>query len=147
MARLIQCAYELPPSCANPLRAETIRLGLILLFCCGLRRGELLRIKLGDLDRNQSIIQITLTKFHKSRLVPLSPNVATELNHYLDRRHRLKLPMTPDSFLLWTGRRIPEVYAAQSLLAAWYQLCACVKILDAHAHPPANTRFAAQLCR
>jgi integrase/recombinase XerD len=136
MALLIQCAHQLPPSCTNPLRAETIRLGLMLLFCCGLRRGELLRIKLGDLDRGQSLIRIVLTKFHKSRLVPLAPSVANELDDYVQRRHRLKLPMSPESFLLWSGRRFPEVYAAQSLLAAWHQLCASTKVLDARGHPP-----------
>jgi integrase/recombinase XerD len=136
MARLIQCARQLPPSRTNPLRAETIRLGLILLFCCGLRRGELLRIKLGDVDRNQNLIRIVLTKFHKSRLVPLAPSVAGELDDYLQRRHRSKLPMTPDSFLLWSGRCFPEVYAAQSLRAAWHQLCATAEVLDAWGHPP-----------
>jgi integrase/recombinase XerD len=136
MARLIQCAGQLPPSRTNPLRAETIRLGLILLFCCGLRRGELLRIKLGDLDRDQSLIRIVLTKFHKSRLVPLAPSVASELDAYLQRRYRLKLPMTPDSFLLWSGRRFPEVYAAPSLMAAWHQLCVSAKVLGASGHPP-----------
>jgi integrase len=85
MARLIQCAGQLPPSRTNPLRAETIRVGLILLFCCGLRRGELLRIKLGDLDRDQSLIRVVLTKFHKSRLVPLAPSVVSELDAYLQR--------------------------------------------------------------
>ncbi len=136
MARLIQCAGQLPPSRTNPLRAETIRLGLILLFCCGLRRGELLRIKLGDLDRDQSLIRIVLTKFHKSRLVPLAPSVASELDAYLQRRYRLNLPMTPDSFLLWSGRRFPEVYAAPSLMAAWHQLCVSAKVLGASGHPP-----------
>jgi integrase len=136
MARLIQCAGQLPPSRTNPLRAETIRLGLILLFCCGLRRGELLRIKLGDLDRDQSLIRIVLTKFHKSRLVPLAPSVASELDAYLQRRYQLKLPMTPDSFLLWSGRRFPEVYAAPSLMAAWHQLCVSAKVLGASGHPP-----------
>jgi integrase/recombinase XerD len=108
----------------------------MLLFCCGLRRGELLRIKLGDLDRGQSLIRIVLTKFHKSRLVPLAPSVANELDDYLQRRHRLKLPMGPESFLLWSGRRFPEVYAAQSLLAVWHQLCPSTKVLDARGHPP-----------
>ena len=136
MARLIQCARQLPPSRTNPLRAETIRLGLILLFCCGLRRGELLRIKLGDVDRNQNLIRIVLTKFHKSRLVPLAPSVAGELDDYLQRRHRSKLPMTPDSFLLWSGRCFPEVYAAQSLRTAWHQLCATAEVLRAWGHPP-----------
>jgi site-specific recombinase XerD len=136
MALIIQCARQLAPTFTNPLRAETISLGLMLLFCCGLRRGELLRVKLGDLDKDQSLIHIVLTKFHKSRLVPLTPSVASELNRYLDRRHRLKLPMTPQSFLLWSGRRFPEVYAAQSLRAAWQQLCVSAKVLDVNGHPP-----------
>jgi len=136
MALIIQSARQLPPSSTNPLRVETITLGLILLFCCGLRRGELLRVKLGDLDKNQSLIHIVLTKFHKSRLVPLHPTVADKLERYLQRRHRLKLPMTPDSFLLWSGRRFPEVYAAQSLLPVWHQLCVSANVLDARGHPP-----------
>jgi site-specific recombinase XerD len=136
MALVIQCARQLAPSHTNPLRAETISLGLMLLFCCGLRRGELLRVKLGDLDKDQSLIRIVLTKFHKSRLVPLAPSVASELNCYLQRRHRLKLPMTPQSFLLWSGRRSPEVYAAESFRAAWHQLCVSAKVLDANGHPP-----------
>jgi integrase/recombinase XerD len=131
MALIIQCARQLAPAHTNPLRAETIRLGLMLLFCCGLRRGELLRVKLADLDKDQSLIRIVFTKFHKSRLVPLAPSVASELNHYLYQRHRLKLPMTPQSFLLWSGRRFPEVYAAQSLRAAWQQLCVSAKVLYA----------------
>ena len=103
----------------------------MLLFCCGLRRGEVLRVKLGDLDKDQNLIRIVLTKFHKSRLVPLAPSVASELNCYLQRRHRLKLPMTPQSFLLWSGRRFPEVYAAESFRATWHQLCVSAKVLYA----------------
>jgi integrase/recombinase XerD len=136
MALIIQCSRQLAPAHSNPLRAETIRLGLMLLFCCGLRRGELLRVKLGDLDKDQNLIRIVLTKFHKSRLVPLAPSVASELSRYLYQRHRLKLPMTPQSFLLWSGRRFPEVYAAQSLRAAWQQLCVSATVLDANGHPP-----------
>jgi integrase/recombinase XerD len=136
MSLIIQSARQLPPSPTNPLRAETIASGLMLLFCCGLRRGELVRLKLGDIDRNQRLIRIAFTKFHKSRLVPLDPTVADELEHYLQRRHRMKLPMAPDSFLLWSARRSPEVYAGTSLLTVWRQLCFTVKVLDAHGRPP-----------
>jgi integrase/recombinase XerD len=62
MARILQAARQLPPSSSNPLRAETIALDLLLLFCCGLRRGELLRLKLSDLDRNQRLLSIVETK-------------------------------------------------------------------------------------
>jgi integrase/recombinase XerD len=136
MALIIQSVRQLPPSSTNPLRAEVIALGLMLLFCCGLRRGELLRVKLGDLDKSQNLIRIVLTKFHKSRLVPLHPTVAEELERYLQLRHRLKLPTTPESFLLWSGRRVPEVYAAETLLEIWHQLCVSVKVLGSSGNPP-----------
>ena len=136
MALILQAAQQLPPSRTNPLRAETIELGLLLLYCCGLRRGELLRLKLSDIDRNQCLLSIVETKFHKSRLVPLDPTVVRYLEHYLQQRGRRKLPMTPDSFLLWSGRHSPEVYAANSLLSLWWRLCVTVKVLDAHGHPP-----------
>ena len=136
MARILQAAWQLPPSRTNPLRAETIALGLLLLFCCGLRRGELLRLKLGDLDRNQRLLSIVETKFHKSRLVPLDPTVAGHLEHYLRERRKRKLPMTSNAFLLWSGNHSPEVYAAYSLLSLWRRLCVSVKVLDAQGHPP-----------
>jgi integrase/recombinase XerD len=136
MALILQAARQLPPSRTNPLRAETIELGLLLLYCCGLRRGELLRLKLSDIDRNQCLLSIVETKFHKSRLVPLDPTVVGYLEHYLQQRGRRKLPMTPDSFLLWSGRHSPQVYAANSLVSLWRRLCVTVKVLDAHGHPP-----------
>jgi integrase len=136
MARILQVARQLPPSATNPLRAETIALGLLLLFCCGLRRGELLRLKLGDLDRNQRLLRIRDTKFHKSRLVPLDPTVASHLEHYLQERGRRKLPMAPDAFLLWSGRRCPEVFAANSLLSLWQRLRMTAQVLDERGHPP-----------
>jgi integrase len=34
----------------HPLRSRTIHLALLLLYCCGLRRGELLKLRLGDID-------------------------------------------------------------------------------------------------
>jgi integrase len=99
-------------------------------------RGELLRLKLGDLDRNQGLLSIVETKFHKSRLVPLDPTVTGRLEHYLQERGRRKLPMTSDAFLLWSGNHSPEVYAAYSLLSLWRRLCVSVKVLDAQGHPP-----------
>jgi integrase/recombinase XerD len=137
MARILQAARQLPPSATNPLRAETIALGLLLLFCCGLRRGELLRLKLGGFDRNQRLLRIVETKFHKSRLVPLDATVADQVERYLQARGRSKLPMSPDAFLLWSGRRrCPQVYDAKGLLSMWRQLCVSVQVLDAEGHPP-----------
>lgn len=103
MARVLEVAQRLPASTDNPLRAETFRLGLILLFCCGLRRNELLRLTLDHIDLEQSLIHIENTKFHKSRLVPLSPTVANEVAKYLRQRQQRKVSMNPKAFLLANG--------------------------------------------
>src|ERR1041385_5932588 len=105
-------------------------MGLLLLFCCGLRRGELLRLTLGDLDQQQGLLQIRLTKFHKCRMVPLPPTVQAELKAYLQRRQRKKLPMEAESFLMWNDRRSPQVYGASALLSVWQRLCVSAQVLN-----------------
>src|SRR5262249_26061692 len=76
VGQLLAIAAALPASSRNPLRAATVRLALILLFCCGLRRGELLRLRVRDFDRREDLLRIEATKFHKSRLAPLPRTVA-----------------------------------------------------------------------
>jgi len=136
MGRVLAVARQLPPSTDNPLRAETIHIGLILLFCCGLRCGELLRLTLADLQAEQTVLYVRLTKFRKSRLVPLSPSATSELRRYLKKRSQKKLPMTGEAFLMWCRQRSPEVYAGVTLGHLWHQLCASAKVLDMQGHPP-----------
>jgi len=136
MARVLAAAQQLAPTAENPLRAETVRIGLILLFCCGLRRGELLRLTLGNIDIEQTVLSIRQTKFHKSRLVPLSPTAADELKRYLTKRRQKGLPTAPETFLMWSQRRSPEAYGPGSLLSLWHQLCVSARVLNAQGHPP-----------
>jgi len=136
MGRVLEVAGRLAPTPTNPLRAQTIRLGLLLLFCCGLRRGELLRLRLGDLEGEQTVLRIRLTKFYKSRLVPLSPTVTVELKEYLQTRRQKKLPMAPEAFLMWSGHWSSEVYGGTNLALIWHQLCASAQVLKAQGHPP-----------
>ena len=136
MARVLMAAAQLPPTAENPLRAQTVRIGLILLFCCGLRRGELLRLRLDDVDTERATLSIRLTKFHKSRLVPLSPWVMEELQGYLKTRRQKNLPTAPNSFLMWSQRRTPEVYCPGRLLSLWHQLCVSAEVLCTGGHPP-----------
>ena len=37
---------------------------------------------------------------------------------------------------MWSGRRSPEVYAAESLGFLWQQLCVTAGVLNAKGHPP-----------
>jgi integrase/recombinase XerD len=136
MGRVLALVRQLPPSAANPLRAETWHIGLLLLFCCGLRRGELMRLTLSDVQQEQSLLHIRLSKFRKSRWVPLSRSVTIELRQYLHRRRQEKLPMAPEAFLMWSPRRSPEVYADNNLVSLWHRLCISTRVVDAQGHPP-----------
>ena len=136
MGRVLAVVRQLPPSPQNPLRAETFCIGIILLFCCGLRRGELFRLKLGDIQEEQTVLSIRLTKFHKSRLVPLSPSVTAELRQYLKARKQKKLPMASEAFLMWSRHRSPEVYSAEAFGLLWHRLCVSAGVLNAKGHPP-----------
>jgi len=86
VGRLLVVASLLPATSASPLRAPALRLAIVLLYTCGLRVGELLRLKLGDLEEAGIVLRIRESKFRKSRLVPLSPSTAKEVQEYLRRR-------------------------------------------------------------
>lgn len=138
MARVLATATRLPPSSSNPLRAETARLAFILLFCCGLRRGELLRMKVAHIDQTQNLLRVEGTKFHKSRLVPMSDSVSHVLRDYLDLRRQKRLPSDAESFLIWSrGRPAPHaVYTATTLRQIWQHLCLSVGVVDERGRPP-----------
>ena len=85
VARMLACAAALPPSANSPLRAEVLRLAIVLLYTAGLRRGEVLRLTLADVDGEAGVVRVRESKFHKSRLVPLSASAHGELRRYLRR--------------------------------------------------------------
>jgi integrase/recombinase XerD len=86
IARMLGIASELPKTTRSPLRAPALRLAVVLLYTCGLRIGELLRLTLGDLEERETVLRIRESKFHKSRLVPLSSSATHELQDYLRKR-------------------------------------------------------------
>jgi site-specific recombinase XerD len=138
MARVLATTAALPASYQNPIRRQTIRLALILLFCCGLRRGELLRLRLRHFDPQSNVLSIEATKFHKSRLVPLSDSVAKEVHDYLTLRRRQRRGLEPDAFLLWSNSVLAcdNTYSAPALAGNWQQLCLSANVLDERGRPP-----------
>jgi len=138
MAHVLATAARLPPSHQNPIRAQTIRLALILLFCCGLRRGELLRLRIRDCDPHENVLRIEGTKFHKSRLVPLSDSVAEEVQRYLALRRRRRHSSKGDAFLIWSNNRLAseKIYSASALADNWHLLCLATGVLDQRGRPP-----------
>lgn len=92
VGRLLQATAALTPTAGSPLRPAVLRLGLVLLYTAGLRRGELLRLCLGDLDLVEHTLWVRTSKFHKSRLLPLSSDAFGELERYLEVRRAASLP-------------------------------------------------------
>ena len=58
------------------------------LYSCGLRRAELIDLKIGSIDFNKQELKV-LGKRNKERLVPFGEDLADCLNDYLDQREKL----------------------------------------------------------
>lgn len=89
IGQLLRVAASLRPRSDTPLCSQVFRLAIVLLYTAGLRRGELVRLVLSDYDAVENTILIRASKFHKSRLVALSPDAIRELDLYLHARRRL----------------------------------------------------------
>jgi integrase len=88
IANMLAVASALSPTPASPLRPPVMRISVVLLYTSGLRLGELLRLRLDDVDIPAGVLRIRESKFHKSRWVPLSSSALTELRNYLKLRDR-----------------------------------------------------------
>jgi len=86
VARLLRVTREMRFHGAVPLRPAMMRLAVVLLYTAGLRRGELVRLRLDDIDLTHGTAMIRDTKFYKSRLVPLSRDAQRDLRAYLKQR-------------------------------------------------------------
>jgi integrase/recombinase XerD len=106
IARLLSAADNLPARSGSPLRSQSYRLVIVLLYTVGLRRGEVVRLRLSDYDPNEQTLLIRASKFHRSRLVALSTDAASEMETFLTARRQL--PHNQGSPLLvssWRGLR------------------------------------------
>ena len=102
VAQLLVWVSQLSPGSRSPVRASVMRLAVVLLYTAGLRRGELVRLTLGDVDAQAGVLRIRESKFHKSRWVPLSVSAQAELQRYLAARRLAGLDERPTAPLLCT---------------------------------------------
>ena len=82
--RMLIAADHTPFTEQNPARKYQIPVMFQILFNCGLRTSELLKLRMCDVDLGGNVFTILDTKFHKNRLVPFSDTVAEALNQYLE---------------------------------------------------------------
>ena len=78
-----------PAACAGrvPIEQSVFRTLLLLLYGAGLRIGEALALRLGDVDLYNACLRVCDTKFFKSRLVPLGTDLTGVLTAYLVKRN------------------------------------------------------------
>ena len=110
VAKLLRAASGLKQVPYSPLRPELIRLAIVLLFTTGIRRGELLRLTLGDYNRQDATLLIRNTKFYKSRLLALNSDIVEELERYLRARVQRRLPVSSNTALMWNAFKGGRAY-------------------------------------
>lgn len=80
-----------------------------LLYGCGMRRGEILRLTLADVDLDRRVLTIHESKGGQSRILPIMHAAAVALRDYLAiRRSLLRGPDQGAVFLTATGKRLDE---------------------------------------
>ncbi len=109
ISALLTAARELPPR--DGLRPQTYATLFGLLACTGLRLREALRLTRSDVDWKRGLLTIRVTKFRKSRLVPLHPTAIQALRDYARRRDRHYPDAKTEAFFL-TIRGTQPSYAA-----------------------------------
>lgn len=115
ISALLRASTGLKATPDAPLRPEVFRLAIVLLYTTGMRRGELLHMTIGDYDHHDGTLIIRATKFHKSRLVPLSHDGIRVLKDYLRARRLHRLPVSLETPLIWNNRTGGKGYTAGGL--------------------------------
>ena len=93
-----------------------VRVLLSLGYGCGLRAGELMRLKVKDIDRAQNIIRIEQSKGRKDRHVMLSPEMLGLLREWWKARPtRWDAGVPPEERLLFPGRKPGKPMTARQL--------------------------------
>ena len=131
---LLQQTARLPSPAQSPLCPQVYRLAVVLLYTAGLRRGELLRLCVGDYDPCRHTLLVRVSKFRKSRLVALSGSAWRELDSYL--QHRQCFPWTASSPLLAHGPQADQAYSGSRFSKAFRQLCRQASVLTDSGRPP-----------
>lgn len=80
---------------------------LSLIYACGLRRGELLNLRIEDIDSKRGLLRINKGKGNKDRLVPISAKMVALLREY----YRYEKPKE----YLFEGEKQGEKYSEGSI--------------------------------
>jgi integrase/recombinase XerD len=110
IANLISQADKLPRSTSTSKMYLIFPILLRLLYGCGLRVSEALKLYIGDLDLKRGVITIRESKNDNNRLVPMSRSLNSCIKDYLDRVHPIQ---NDDDFVFQTSKK--EQYSTRTV--------------------------------
>jgi integrase len=139
VASLLNATATLEPTFRSPLRREVFRLGLVLLYTAGLRRRELVRLKIGDYDPAERTLLIRVSKFYKSRVVALSSDASREIGAYLAIRRRRCYGTSAEAPLLvnwWAASPVGRAYSGPGFAMGLRELLRIAKLRTSEGRLP-----------
>jgi site-specific recombinase XerD len=84
VGQLLDAVDQLTPTARSPLRHLIMPEVFRLLYGCGFRLGEVLHLRVADVDLNRGILTVRQGKFGKDRLVPPTLALVVRLQRYAD---------------------------------------------------------------
>lgn len=80
--KLLDAVDRMPPDPRAPMRHWIMPEIFRLLYCCGMRVGEVLQLQVADVDLDSGVLTIREGKFNKDRLVPMALSIAMRMRRY-----------------------------------------------------------------
>lgn len=98
VARLMGAADLLPYRACSPQRHIVIPMILRLIYGCGLRISEAIKLRVEDVDLQTGVLLVRASKFNKDRYVPMAQSLLQRCQNYaahLNVGINAKLPFLP----------------------------------------------------
>lgn len=94
LGKFFHAVDALEPTASSPLRHLVMPEIFRLLYGCGFRAGEVLKLRVRDVDLDRGIITVRQAKLRKDRLVPPAVSLVNRLRRYAEHLGN----RTPDAF-------------------------------------------------
>jgi integrase len=85
LAALFTAADERRENVVRPNNHYTLPMMMRMIYACGLRRSEVVKLRICDVDLDECIVTVRNTKFGKDRLIPLHPAFQQALREYTNK--------------------------------------------------------------
>lgn len=105
IARLMNAALAMPDACVLTKRTYYCFFGLLAVS--GMRPGEVINLKVADVDLLNGILTVKESKFGKSRLIPLHASATRALAEYAEIRDKLLGHPSTYFFISTVGTKLP----------------------------------------